>query len=93
MPLAASAAGLEGLQGRGGLPSAPPDPALRGLLFLLRSGQSPSSSEPWWPGPRPGPSRKHSVPGRRLTLAKVFFLNLTELSRAQGALGSWLVPG
>lgn len=93
MPLAASAAGLEGLPGGGGLPSARPDPTLRGLPFLLRSAQSPSSSEPWWPGPRPGPSRKHSVPGRSLTPAKVFFLNLTELSRAQGALGSWLVPG
>lgn len=91
LPLAASPSGLEGLPG---LPSAPPDPAPRGLPFPSQERtESPSSSEPWRPGPRPGPSRKHSVPGRSLTPVRVFFLNLTELSRTQGALGSRLVPG
>lgn len=66
MPLATLLRGLEGLQGRGGLPSAP-DPALEASFSFSGGGQSPSSSEPWWPGPSPGPSRKHSVPGRPYT--------------------------
>lgn len=56
LPLAASPAGLEGLPG---LPSAPPDPAPCDLPFPSQEQtESPSSSEPWRPGPPPRPFQK-----------------------------------